>query len=113
MDVLKATVDHLAASLDCRVSSERPANPPNEMVTVIRMGGGGSQFIDRARIVVHAWSSSEASAYALARKAEEAMFTLPGAEHDVASVDQDSFYSNIYVDGTRRWSSAYIITTNR
>lgn len=43
MDVLKATVDHLAASLDCRVSSERPANPPNEMVTVIRMGGGGSQ----------------------------------------------------------------------
>lgn len=113
MDVLKATIDHLSASLGCRVSSERPASPPKEMVTVIRMGGGGSQFIDRARIVVHAWGDSEASAYSLARRAESAMFTLPGAEHDVSEVLQDSFYSNIYVDGTRRWSSAYIITTNR
>lgn len=113
MDLLKAAIDHLDSELPCPVSSERPAEPPVERVTVVRMGGGGSQFVDRARILVHAWSSSDSSAYRLARMAEAAMFTLPGAEHNVAEVLQDSFYSNISADGTRRWSSAYIVTTNR
>lgn len=113
MDILKATIEHLDASLECRVASERPANPPSEMVTVVRMGGGGSRFIDRPRILVHAWGTSETSAYGLAREAEAAMFTLPAYEPNVAEVSQDSLYSNIYMDGTRRWTAAYVIVTNR
>ena len=32
---------------------------------------------------------------------------------NVADVTQDSLYSNVHPDGTRRWSGAYVITTNR
>lgn len=113
MDVMQEIVAHLATVLDCRVSTERPANPPKKMVTVVRAGGGGSRFTDTARVVIHAWGSTDAEAYQLGRDAAMAMFSLPGAAVDVAEVTQDSFYSNIYTDGTRRWSGAYVIVTNR
>ena len=45
--------------------------------------------------------------------AADAMFSLPSSDDNVAEVTQDSFYSNIYTDGTRRWSGAYVIVTNR
>ena len=70
-------------------------------------------FLDRATVTVHAWSTSESGAYSLARKAEDAMFSLPSAADNVAEVTQNSLYSNIYSDGTRRWSGAYIIAYNR
>lgn len=113
MDVMRAIVAHLSEELDCRVSTERPANPPKRMVTVTRAGGGGSVFLDSPRIVVHAWGESESDAYALGMEAAAAMFTLPGAADNIAEVTQDSFYSNIYPDGTRRWSGAYVLICNR
>lgn len=114
MDILKATVSHLEASLDgVRVSSEVPEKLTLPLVTVLRTGGGGDMFVDRPRMLVHAWGKTEAQALALARKAEDAMFSLPEAEANVADVTQDSLYSNVHPDGTRRWSGAYVITTNR
>lgn len=113
MDVMASIVSHLSGELGCMVSTERPANPPKRMVTVIRAGGGGSRFMDTARVVVHAWGASEKDAYTLGLEAAGAMFTLPGADDNVAEVTQDSFYQNIYTDGTRRWSGAYVIVTNR
>lgn len=113
MDILLETVSHLSDALDCKVSTERPANPPSEMVTVTRVGGGGSVFLDRPRVAVHAWAGTESAAYRLGMDAADAMFSLPGASPNVAEVSQDSFYSNIYPDGTRRWSGVYVIICNR
>lgn len=113
MDVMASIVSHLSSELGCMVSTERPANPPKRMVTAIRAGGGGSRFMDTARVVIHAWGQSEKDAYTLGMEAADAMFSLPGAAENVAEVTQDSFYSNIYTDGTRRWSGAYVIVTNR
>lgn len=113
MDILLDTVSHLSDSLDCRVATERPANPPGEMVTVTRVGGGGSMFLDSPRVSVHAWAETEAEAYKLGMAAADAMFSLPAHSPDVAEVTQNSFYSNIYPDGTRRWSGVYVVTCNR
>lgn len=113
MDVLKAVVAHLSSELDCRVSTERPANPPETMVTVTRTGGGGSAFRETPRVIVHAWGETEMGAYQLGLAATEAMFTLPGSSDNIAEVTQDSFYSNIYPDGSRRWSSAFVLACNR
>lgn len=113
MDILASIVSHLSTELGCPVSTERPVNPPSKMVTVIRAGGGGSRFMDTARVLIHTWGSSDSEAYLLGRKAAKAMFSLPAVADNVAEVTQDSFYSNIYTDGTRRWSGAYVIVTNR
>lgn len=113
MDILKAAVAHLSTELGCRVSTERPENPPKEMVTITRVGGGGSRFLDRPRVSVHAWAETETAAYKLATEASKAMFTLQDAYPNIAEVTQDSLYSNIYTDGTRRWSGVYVIICNR
>ena len=113
MDVLKEIVAGLSSMLDVRVATERPANPPKTMVTVVRTGGGGSRFMDSPRIIVHAWGQSEDEAYKLGREAEQAMFALPSYSDNIAEVTQNSFYSNIYTDGTRRWSGAYVLVCNR
>lgn len=114
MDILKATISHLSSRLGgVRVSSEAPEHVTTPLVTVMRTGGGGNMFLDRPRMLVHAWGKSEKQALALALEVEQAMFDLPAAEVNVADVTQDSLYSNVYPDGTRRWSGAYVITTNR
>lgn len=113
MDVLESTVSHLSSKLGVRVSTERPANPPAEMVTVTRTGGGGGAFTERPRVTVHCWAESEKLAYRLGMRAAEAMFSLPSSDDNIASVTQDSFYSNIYPDGTRRWTGAYVMVCNR
>lgn len=113
MDISKAVVAHLSRELGVRVSTERPESPPERMVTVSRTGGGGSAFVERPRVVVHAWDGSESGAYRLAMAAAGAMFSLPAAEANVADVTQDSLYSNTYPDGTRRWTGVYVITCNR
>lgn len=113
MDLMADIVSHLSDSLGCRVSMERPANPPTEMVTVTRVGGGGSRFLERPRIAVHAWAGSESAAYRLGVEVANAMLALPDNYANVAEVSQDSLYSNIYPDGTRRWSGVYVIICNR
>lgn len=113
MDLMQSIIAHLTNELDVRVATERPANPPKELVTVVRTGGGGSRFYQNARVVIHAWSTSDLEAYELGTKVADAMFTLPAFAVNVFDVTQNSFYSNIYTDGTRRWSSAFDIAFNR
>ena len=113
MDGSKAIVAHLTQELGCRVSTERPASPPDRMVTAVRLGGGGSMFRETSRYAIHAWAASEKDAYKLGMEAAEAMFSLPGSAPNVAHVEQDSFYSNIYPDGSPRWTGAYTIISNR
>lgn len=114
MDLLRDVVANLAEKLDgVRVATERPENAPTELVTVARTGGGGDEFAQTARFVIHAWGESEASAYKLGMRAADAMFQLPAFSVNVVDVEQNSFYSNIYTDGTRRWSGAYDIYHNR
>ena len=74
MDVSKAIVAHLTQELGCRVSTERPASPPDRMVTAVRLGGGGSMFRETSRYAIHAWAASEKDAYKLGMEAAEAMF---------------------------------------
>lgn len=113
MDISKAIVAHLGSVLGVRVSTERPANPPSRMVTVVRLGGGGGPFDERPGIAIDAWGASESDAYRLAMQASEAMFSLPESADNVVSVEQDSLYSNTYPDGTRRWTGNYSIYCNR
>ena len=113
MDLLKDTVSHLAAELGVRVATERPENAPKTMVTVSRIGGGGSMFDDRARIEVHTWDATESAAYKLGMAAADAMFSLPGYSVNVAHVQQDSSYPPTLPDGTRRWTGMYTVYTNR
>lgn len=113
MDIMKEVIAHLSSVLDVRVATERPANPPNRLVTVTRTGGGGSVFMDSPRITAHAWAESETQAYLLGMEVAKAMFSLPSASANIAEATQDSFYSNIYPDGTRRWSGSYVLICNR
>lgn len=113
MDIIKDIVSHLSEQLGTRVATERPANPPKTMVTVTRVGGGGSAFVDSPRVDVHAWAETDMAAYRLAKEAEEAMFSLPAYSDNIAEVSQNSLYSNIYTDGSRRWSAVYVLVCNR
>lgn len=113
MDISRAVVAHLSQRLGVRVATERPASPPLRMVTVVRLGGGGGPFDERPSVAINAWGGSESDAYRLAMDAAEAMFSLPESSDNVVSVEQDSLYSNIYPDGTRRWTGNYSIYCNR
>lgn len=113
MDIIKDAIAHLSSELGVRVAAERPEHPDPRMVTVRRLGGGGGQFIDSPRVEVSAWAESFSAAYRLAGQAADAMFTLPAYSANVAEVTQNSFYSNIYTDGSPRWTGVYIIVSNR
>lgn len=113
MDLVRDVVAHLSDDLGVRVAAERPENPDERMVTVRRVGGGGDRFMDTARIDVTVWAESYKAAYILAKLAEESMFGLPAYSANVASVEQNSFYSNTYTDGTPRWTGVYVIVCNR
>lgn len=113
MDVAKAIVSHLSDTLGVRVATEMPEKRTLPIVTVVRTGGGGNRFREQARYVIHSWAESESAAYRLALRADEAMYDLDVADVNIAQVSQDSLYSNIYPDGTRRWTGSYIITSNR
>lgn len=113
MDVSKAIVQHLKNALGVRVATERPATALTPLVTIVRGGGGGDRFREQARYSIHAWEKTETEAYKLGMQVADAMFDLPASEVNIANVEQDSFYSNIYEDGTRRWTGVYIITNNR
>lgn len=112
-DIVKDAIAHLTDRLGVRAAMERPQHPDPRMVTVRRLGGGGSRFRDSARIEVSAWAESAKAAYLLANQAAEAMFDLPAYSVNIAEVEQNSLYSNIYVDGTPRWTGMYVITCNR
>lgn len=113
MNLLQAIVAHLTNELDVRVATEKPANTKPPFVTVVRNGGGGNEFTDEARISVHCWGRTETEAYELGLLAASAMFQLIAFENNVVSCTQQSFYSNIYTDGTRRWTGVYNIYCNR
>lgn len=113
MDLMKDIVAHLSDDLGVRVAAERPEHPDERMATVTRVGGGGDRFTVTARIVIDCWAESYKAAYNLAKLAEESMFDLPAYSVNVASVEQNSFYSNTYTDGTPRWTGVYVIVCNR
>lgn len=113
MDVSKAIVAHLGGALGVPVSTEMPERMALPRVTVVRTGGGGNRFREEARYSIHCWAASESAAYQLALAMDEAMYDLDGADDNIALVEQNSLYSNIYPDGTRRWTGVYIITSNR
>lgn len=114
MDLIKDIVAHLTEELGgVRVATERPANSPKQLVTVVRTGGGGSEFAQTAQVVIATWGESDKDAYNLGRRVADAMFGLPGYSDNVVEVTQNSFYKDTYTDGTRRWSSAYNIYHNR
>lgn len=113
MDIIKDTVAHLSNELGVRVASQRPANPDPRMVTVRRVGGGGTMFRDTPRVEVTAWAESDVAAYELADLAADSMFTLPAYSANIAEVERNSYYSNTYTDGTPRWTGVYVIVCNR
>lgn len=113
MDISKVMVAHLSGALGVRVSTEMPEKRVLPIVTVVRTGGGGNRFRERARYSVHCWAASESAAYKLALAMDEAMYDLDAADPNIALVTQDSLYSNIHPDGTRRWTGTYVITSNR
>lgn len=106
-------ISYLATTLGVRVSSYRPENPPSEMVTVLRSGGTGDRFLDNPLILIHAWSTTDVGAYELADRAVKAMLELPDHSNNIALVEQNSFYSNAYTDGTPRWSALMQCVCNR
>lgn len=113
MNISKVIVAHLRESLGVRVATEMPEKRVLPIVTVVRTGGGGNRFREQARYSIHSWAESEAAAYELALAADEAMYELDAADVNIALVTQESLYSNIYPDGTRRWTGTYTITSNR
>lgn len=113
MDIIKDVVAHLSADLGVRVASQRPANPGKRMVTVRRVGGGGSVFRDNPLVEVTAWEESDVAAYKLAELAADSMFTLPAFSANVAEVTRNSFRSDTFMDGTPRWTGVYVIVCNR
>ena len=120
MNISKVIVAHLRESLGVRVTTEMPekrvlpiVTGVLPIVTVVRTGGGGNRFREQARYSIHSWAESEAAAYELSLAADEAMYELDAADVNIALVTQESLYSNIYPDGTRRWTGTYTITSNR
>lgn len=66
-------VGALRDALGVRVSTQRPASPPDEFVIVSRIGGGSDDWATRdPRFLIECYSRSELSAELLAERAWEA-----------------------------------------
>lgn len=52
-----------------RVSSEMPAERPDRIVVVSRVGGTATQFLDKPRMELLCWDASDQDASALAQEA--------------------------------------------
>lgn len=91
MNVEAALIQFLASELSVPVSAEVPADRPASFVTVERVGGPASEFVDRGSYAVQAWALSRFDASVLAGTIRN---ILPyfATEVGVAHVGIDSMY---------------------
>lgn len=100
-DAVLTVVGYLQAQLDADTTHTyadgalvrtREPNPfTTPLVTVRRVGGADSVVIDRARIDLQVWHSSEASAYNLANLLRAFMLAMPGVHSGVTVYDVTTF----------------------
>lgn len=96
------------------VSSEIPTERPARQVSVSRVGGGETQFLDRPRMRLVCWGTSDAEAYSIAMTAVHALADaarthplLSNSTLDVMSRDEWAG------DGTARYSATVNMTINK
>lgn len=120
MWLLEQLVAYLADTLGVPVSTTMPvdrtgdkAYVKEDMLTVVWEGGNGTRFIEQPRISFHAWSTSDIGAARLLDRAIRALDACPAYLVNVGEATQNSRYSNVYVDGTPRWTAVYVFIVNK
>ena len=83
--ITEATVAWLA-SLGHAASTYPPKSPPDEFVTVERVGGGVVDMVDRPQLAVQAWALTEARAEEIATDLRMLVLTgsKPAGVHHIA-----------------------------
>lgn len=120
MWLIEELIAYLKEVLGVKVSTTMPvdrkgdtASVHSDMVTVVWDGGSGTRFVEQPRITFHAWSTQDIKAATLLDKVIDALDAAPDYITNLAQATQNSRYSNVYVDGTPRWSAVYVFTTNK
>lgn len=120
MWLLEELVTYLKDTLNVPVSTTMPvdrtgntANVRQDMVTIVWNGGGGTRFVEQPRISFHAWSTEDIKAAQLLDRVIKALDTAPEYITNLGQATQNSRYSNVYVDGTPRWTAVYVFVTNK
>lgn len=88
-DVLALLQSYLSESIGVPVSSEYPDEPPEEFITIRRIGGNRKDIRnDTPQVVVRVFSTTEAKAWGLVCHVREAMAKLPTLTPDVIRVKE-------------------------
>lgn len=110
---LPEVISYLNETLGIRVSTTAPEKVTKPIVTVVYTGGQSDGFVERPSCVFHAWANTDLEAMQLIYQVADALFALPGHSNNIARAEQNSIYSNVYTDGTPRWSATFDFVTNR
>lgn len=120
MWLIEDLIAYLKGELGVPVSTTMPvdrkgdtATVKTDMVTVVWDGGNGNLFLERPRITFHAWSTEDIKAAQLLDRVIQALDVSPDYITNLAQATQNSRYSNVYIDGTPRWSAVYVFVTNK
>lgn len=111
MDIVAEIITYLGTKTSTRVAAEVPANKPSNLVTVCRVGGNGTQFLDSPRIDIDAWSDSDYNASTLLDEMVGYMYDLPGVSDLISDVEKSSQYRSD-LDGWHRWTASFNVTRN-
>lgn len=121
MWLIEDLIAYLSEALDVPVSTSMPvdikntdsAKVKNDQVTVVWDGGSGTRFLERPRITFHAWSTTDIKAAQLCERVVRALDEAPDHLANVGTATQNSRYTNVYVDGTPRWTCVYVFVVNK
>lgn len=92
-NIIAATCAELKARLDVPVSSQVPANRPDEFITIERTGGAYSLGKDSPNLAIQAWSTTDAKAYSLALAAAEVVRNMRESVTQVCTSEVNGIYS--------------------
>lgn len=111
MDEIAEIIAYLSARVNVRVAAEVPANKPQRLITVGRVGGNGSRYLDNPRIDIDAWAGSDYEASSLLNEVIGYMYDLPGTSDLISEVEKNSQYRSD-LDGWHRWTASFNVTRN-
>ncbi len=110
--VERTVVTHLAAALGVRVVLTVPADKPDRLVTVERVGGSNDGVaVDRPRIAVQSWAQTWSAALGLAHEVDAAMSALAGTS-GVALVELEQMYAHPDENKKPRYQCVYALVAH-
>ncbi len=114
MDSLERTIRYLRASTGLHVSQDTAHNRKSyeQHIEVSRTGGPTGLFLDEPAFLVDCYAKSGADAYALALSVVDYLLDFPHHDEKVSDVAINSFYKNMWTDGSPCYSVAVLMVVN-